>query len=971
VPPTSSASTTDGAAVASTVTTTASSAGTTTPAETTTAATTTAPTTPASTTPVTFAPLPEIAAGDPDLRTGTLPNGLTYYIRKNDRPGGSAELRLVVDAGSGRQQDGQDGVAHFLEHMMFNGTTSYPKNELVDVLRKAGAQFGADINAYTTYDETVYQLDVPTTSSSTLDTGIGVLSEWLSAATLDLDEVTKERGVVLDELRSRSENSDGRSEVVLESQFLQGSTYADRAPIGTAEAIQAMTTDTLRAFYDAWYRPDDAAVVVVGDINPDAVLTQIQTRFGHLQPRGDTTAAAPLAIAPSTTGVAGRIADPDLTTRSVELTLPLVAEQPTSESLVDAAADELGFTIIANRLSDDSTRGDTPFSDAYVSNNNLVRPLDAPSVVVKAKTGKTDDAMVALTDEFERVHRFGFDQAELQRAIDADRAHVEQAYEARDTRQDAAFADSYASTFLTGSPILTADAAHTLTTFILDHMTTDFVGARFEQRWAHTGPYVTVYGPQSEDAALPTLDRINATTGALAQRPVTERAATAAVSGDLMDPPAAVSETAKKRLASNKDLYLTPTELDFGNGTTVILNHSGISDNAVTLSAVSNGGLNALDPADQPDGRVAADVVTTSGAGAHEEAQLRQLLAGATVDVHPSIGVDTDTIDATSSTADVNVMLELVHLYMAAPNVDPVALQREIADATSTAADPFSDQARAAQATLARARYGDDHRYVRDLTTADIASLDADGIRRAWTASFGNATGWTFTISGDIDVDAVADLARQYLGTLPGTGSDVAAVEVNPAPPDGVVVKDIQAGTGNTATLLRLYSMEVPKTVANHVVADIATEVVSARILKRIREDTGQSYSPTAAFSVTPADGGGDDVVDLYFEMTVAPDQVATVATTLDAEITDLVTKGPSAAEAQAAGAVVAQRYNYLNDGQLCGYMVAEHTGIGDVAGDFVTAYTKVRNVSAAAVRTYLSTNLPLSRYIEVHALPR
>ncbi len=918
-----------------------------------------------------FETLPAITTGDPDVRTGSLPNGLTYYIRNNNRPGGSAELRLAVNAGSGRQTAQQVGVAHFLEHMMFNGTTSYPKNDLIDVLRNSGSEFGADINAYTTYDETVYQLDVPTTSSKTLDTGINVLSEWLSAATLDPQEVTKERGVVLDEFRSRSENSDGRTEAALETMFLKGSPYADQAPIGTSDAIQAMSPETLRSFYNAWYRPDNAAVVVIGDVDVDTVMTEIQSRFGGLEPRATAATAAPLTITPSDTGVPGRITDPDLTTRTVELTLPLVAEQPTLTSKANAAADEVIFTMIANRLSDDSKRGDTPFSRAYVADNNLVRPLDAPSVDVEAKTGRTTDSMLALLDEFERANRFGFDAGELKRAIDHDRAQIEEAYQARDTRQDADYADGYATTFLTGSPILAADADHTLSTFILDHMTAAFVDARFAYRWNHAGPYVTVYGPQSEDAALPTLAQIGDALAALPQRSITQRPATDVLSGDLMDPPAPVKETSNKRLTPNQDLYLTPTELDFGNGVTVILDHTDISANEVSLSAVSNGGLDGLPAADVVDGRVAADVVTTSGAGAHDQTQLEQLLSGTTIDVRPTIGPNTDTIDATAATGDVKKMLELIHLYMANPNIDPVALQREIADATSSAADPFADQATAAQAALQQARYGDDERFANALTAADIATIDADGIKRAWATDFGNASGWTFTIVGDLDVAAVSDLVRQYLGSLPSTGSDVPRASITPPPPAGVVVRDIKAGTGDTATLLRLYSTRVAKTVPNHVLADVASGVVSARILKRIREDLGQSYSPSASFYITPADDGGDDFVDLYIEITAAPDQIPAVTAALDAEITDLATKGPTDAEIQAAVAVVSQRYNYINNQQLDGYLLAQHTGIGDTATDFTNAYTDIDRLVAKDVRTYLSTDVPLDRYIEVHALPR
>ena len=226
--------------------------------------------------------LPSISEPDPAIPIGELDNGLRYLIRDNDNPGGRVEMRLAVDAGSVLEDDTQDGGAHFLEHMLFNGTEQFPENELIAVLRGFGAGFGADINAYTSYDETVYQLTMPTADDTVVDTGLDVLEQWLSAATIDQAQVEAERGVVLDEWRGSESSSDGRIFATLEELFLAGSAYEDRDPIGTDTSIEAMDAEPLRRFYDDWYRPDNASVIVVGDIDPDVIEQGIIDRFAGL-----------------------------------------------------------------------------------------------------------------------------------------------------------------------------------------------------------------------------------------------------------------------------------------------------------------------------------------------------------------------------------------------------------------------------------------------------------------------------------------------------------------------------------------------------------------------------------------------------------------------------------------------------------------------------------------------------------------
>ena len=259
---------------------------------------------------------------DAAVRVGVLDNGLRYYIRQNDNPGGKAELRLAVKAGSVDEFGPSTGVAHFVEHMLFNGTEQFPENELIDVLRSFGAAFGADINAYTTFDETVYELTVPNQQQS-LQAGLNVLEQWLSHATFDPDQVIAERGVVLDEWRVRTQSLDGRLFEVAERMYLAGTAYADRSPIGTDDSISGMTDIELRDYYDTWYRPDNAAIIVVGDIDVDDVEADIQRLFGPAVSRAEPRTAIEVGFETTLEPAYGLHADPDQRTVDVEVTLPL------------------------------------------------------------------------------------------------------------------------------------------------------------------------------------------------------------------------------------------------------------------------------------------------------------------------------------------------------------------------------------------------------------------------------------------------------------------------------------------------------------------------------------------------------------------------------------------------------------------------------------------------------------------------
>lgn len=362
--------------------------------------------------------LPSLATPDPETLSGALDNGLRYLVRQNDNPGGKVELRLVIDAGSGLEDDDQIGGAHFLEHMLFNGTERFPENELVDVLRSFGAAFGADVNASTSRDETIYTLNVPARADA-VESALDILEDWLSAATIDPDQVEAERGIVLDEWRSRNQTANGRIFEEIDAFFLDGTRYEGHSPIGGRDAIEDITPDALRRFYDDWYRPDNAAVIVVGDIVVNDIEAEIVERFGDVAPRGDSPERVDIEVEPASENRALVVGDAELPEGFVAVTLP--ASRRDGESLEAenqrSIVEGLAFDVIANRLEADALRGDAPFERAGRSSTSIVRDLDAPEILVDVDGADVGAAVGAVVDEYERIARFGISAAELARVV--------------------------------------------------------------------------------------------------------------------------------------------------------------------------------------------------------------------------------------------------------------------------------------------------------------------------------------------------------------------------------------------------------------------------------------------------------------------------------------------------------------------------------------------------------------------------
>jgi len=910
----------------------------------------------------------EKLVNDAAVRVGVLDNGLRYYIRENDNPGGKADMRLAIRAGSVDEFGPSTGVAHFVEHMLFNGTEQFPENELIDVLRSFGAAFGADINAYTSFDETVYELTVPNRDQS-MQAGLNILEQWLSHATFDPDQVIAERGVVLDEWRVRTQSIDGRLFEVAERLYLDGTPYEDRSPIGSDESISGMTDTELRQYYDTWYRPDNAAVIVVGDIDVDDVEADIERLFGPAVSRADERTAVEAELAADVTPAYGLHVDPDQRTVDVEVTLPLPAFDGTGTAAWRLQLTDLIISsALVRRLDQDIAAGTAAFDWIAPGTNSFVEALDAPALYSSTDADRVGATLQALLDEYERAHRFGFTDDEVEVAKSSLRANYDTFYAGRDSAQDVDYADEYVDHFLTGSAYPSIVDEYEVSIGLLDGITAEAVDLRFRARWTNTAPHVIISTPEADADRMPSENDVLARIGGLARRDLAPRGAQRVLPSSLMEQPDGVSPESIDDVLSGGDQFFDPIEIVYPNGVRVILNTNTIVEGRVFFQAASPGGSSLVPDEDVVDALYAADIVTTGGVADFNQAELAQIVAGNDVEVQAWITPYLENFAGSAAAADLDVLMQILHLYMTQPRFDPVALSQLQSQFGPLVDDPASSPDLAAVDALLDARYPGELRYASLPTPDQFATLDLDGVERVWRNRYGNAADWVFVFSGDFDLDDAIDLAGSYLGTLPATEPEQ-WIDVEDPPPPGIVRVTSQAGTGDTASVTLLFTSPIRSVDAQlRVNADVVTEVINARLTDVIRERNGDSYSP---YAVSHINTDPDPAIETYISVTGSPDRIEAVADLVVAELADLGADGPSEQEFFNAYAQVEEAYDFVNNGDFITELLDDAIHPALDLDEYLFEYGELSSVSASTTRTYLADHVRADQYIQVVVVPR
>ena len=734
-------------------------------------------------------PLAEPLGLDPAVRTGTLPNGLTYFVRRNAEPRERAELRLVVDAGSVLEDDDQRGLAHFLEHMAFNGTERYAKQELVDYLESLGMRFGPDLNAYTSFDETVYMLQIPTDSAGLLATGFEILSEWAGRITLDPDEIEKERGVVLEEWRA-GRGAQARINDRHLPVLLGGSRYAARLPIGSPDVLRSAPPEALRRFYETWYRPDLMAVVAVGDFDPDEVERAIRATFGGLTGPAEAVERPVYPVPPHDDTRVSIATDPELTATSVAVYVKQpTADEQTVGAYRDRLAQRLYHRMLNARLYERTRRADPPYIGAFTGKAGLVRAADTYVMQAVVEDGGVLRGLDAVLTEAERVRRHGFTETELERTKADLLRELEVAFNERETTRSSALAGELVSLFLEDEPAPGIAREYALAQELLPTVTVRELDALAGRATGEGDRVVLVSAPEKEGVAVPTEAEIRALFAAVEAREVEPYDDAVSAEPLVADPPAPGGLASISTYEDGSGI----TEYVLDNGAVVVLKPTDFKADEVLFAAFSPGGSSLVADSLFRAAQQAAAAVGTGGLGGFSATDLDKKLAGQAVRVQPYVDERDEGFVGSAAPSDLETLFQLVHLYFTAPRADAEAFdaykQRYAGLIVNRSAQPEAVFSDTLQVTLAQR-----HPRRRPFTVDDVHALDLGAAMRVYRDRFADAGDFTFVLVGAFEPETVGPLVRQYLATLPAAGREEVPRDLGIRPPEGVVEKTVRRG---------------------------------------------------------------------------------------------------------------------------------------------------------------------------------
>ncbi len=796
------------------------------------------------------APIPP----DPDVKVGKLPNGLTYYIRKNTEPKNRAELRLVIRAGSVLETDAQRGLAHFMEHMAFNGTKNFPKNELVNFLQSAGVRFGADLNAYTGFDETVFQLPVPTDSARLFERSFQILEDWAHNATIDPAEVEKERGVVLEE-RRLGRGAGQRMRDTYFPPLLNNSRYASRLPIGTEEVLKTFTPATLRQFYKTWYRPDLMAVIAVGDFNATAVEAMIREKFGRIRAVKSAIPRVEYEIPAHKDTKVIIVTDPEQPNTVVQVIYkrPQI-NQLTLNDLRESIKRGLFNTMLGNRIQELTQQANPPFLGGYSNYSSFLGNLDAFTSLAVAKEGNVERAIRAVLDENARVKQFGFTATELARAKQEFYTSVEQAYSERDKTKSANFVNEYVQNFTDKDPYTSIDFYFDFLKKQQPGITLAEVNALVDTFIRNENRAVIVMAPENRDAGpdkakLPTVDQIisyvnDAGKGLTAYDDKT-------LDAPLVPTPPTPSPVANEREISELGL----TEWTLRNGVRVVLKPTTFKNDQILFSGSSFGGTSRYGLNDFMSARYSSTLATLGGTGAYNQIQLGKFLSGKQVNVYPYVSELGEGISGSTTPKDLETALQLLYSYFTQPRKDADVTAGFLSNQRSALQNQIDTPTpqRAFQDTVA-VTLGANNARRQPLRLADLDNINPDRALAIYKERFADAGDFTFCFVGNFTEKTLRPLVELYLGGLPSLSATAPDkkekfVDLGIRIPAGSISKTVYRGVDPKATVQLVYSGDLVWSPENTTQIDALAEVLEIKLIEKLREEESGVYGVSASGS--------------------------------------------------------------------------------------------------------------------------
>ena len=779
---------------------------------------------------------------NPAVKVGTLKNGLKYYVLKNAEPKNRMELRLVVNAGSVLETDAQQGLAHFMEHMNFNGTKNFPKNDLVNFLQKSGMKFGADLNASTNFDETVYQLQVPTDSAKLFERAFQILADWSSYATLDTAEINKERGIILEEERARGKNAQSRIQQKLYPILFNNSRYADRLPIGKTDILKTFKPEEIVKFYRDWYRPDLMAVVAVGDFDPEKVENLIKEKFSDLKKTKNAPKRIKYEIPPSAGTQTFQILDKEVPQSTFQMFAKLPKEKTTTQADYRTdIAESLYNQMISTRLQEASKKPNAPFVFGIMGYGSFLAGLDVFQTIVLPKNAEGMEAAIkAIIDEQERLKRFGFTKGELERAKKEYFVGVEKGFKEKDKTKSATFVSSLVQNYLQEGSYPNADFRYEFTKTNLEGITLAEINAITGKIMKEENRIALIVGSEKDKEKLPTEDKMKELINFKNPdvKPYEDEAVLTPILEKIPEGTKVVSEKKVEEVGV--------TELVFANGIKAALKPTTFKNDQIIFSASSKGGTSLYSDADFYSAELASTAVSQGGVSKLSDSQLDKALAGKTANVYTYISELTEGVGGSTTPKDLETALQLMYAYITQPRRDDEVVksflknQKELIANSLKTLTPEKVFGDSVMTTLYQKNF-------RRMPTKpeDIDKVNIDRAMEIYKDRFSDMSDFTFVFVGNFEVEKIKPLLEKYIGGLPSTKRQESYKDLNISKVRGKVEKNIYKGLEDKASVNLQFNGNFGYTEEENINLDALTEVLNIKLTEKLREEAGGVYTPS------------------------------------------------------------------------------------------------------------------------------
>ena len=832
---------------------------------------------------------------DPAVRHGKLANGLTYYIRQNKLPENRADFYIAQKVGSMMEEDSQAGLAHFLEHMAFNGTTNFPKKELLNYMEGNGVKFGVNINAYTSFDKTVYYLsDVPLVREGILDSALLILHDWASEIALQPEEIESERGVIREEWRSGGDAQSRLREKMLPVIF-KGSKYANRLPIGNIDVVNNFKHQEIRDYYEKWYRPDLQGIIIVGDFDLDKVEEKVKTLFSKIEMPANAAEREYFPVPDNEETIVSIATDAEATNTRLMVYYkhdPIPDEIKLSQAgFVINYIKNVASIMINDRFQEITQKPNSPFLGAYAYDGEYfsAKTKDAWTVGAASADDKIKDALSAMIRETERMKKFGFTASEYDRARENILKTYENSFNNKDKQPNRIYSQEYVNSFTDNEPFPGIDYEYNMIKMISPNIPVEAINQTVAQLIQDKNMVISISGPEKEALVYPTEAEILAVVDKVKAEDI-EAYAEEVSNEPLITIPPAAGTIAKTEI----DKTLDATVWTLSNGMKVVLKKTDFKDDQIVMTASSVGGTSQYAELDPINSKVMSSVMNLGGVGNFSATNLRKALAGKTASASPTVNMTTQGFNGSSSIKDFETMLQLVHLYFTSPRSDKDAfdsfIERMESQLKNAEAEPmvaFSDSAM-------HALYGDNP-IISRFKLNDLKKVDYDQILKMYKQLFINPGSFVFTFVGNIDQETIKPAVMTYLASLPGKATHGEFIHVPMDVMKGKLKNVFQKDMQNPkASVFNVFSGKIDRTQKNRILMSMFDQILNIVYTEKVREDEGGTYGVSSSGSIARYPEN-QTILQIVFE--TDPAKMEHLNSIIHKELKDIAANGPREAD--------------------------------------------------------------------------